>query len=125
MNSKIKILVVEDDPMTLNLLKFRLQKEGYEVLLAKDGKEAQNHLGQNIPNLILSDIMMPHLNGLELTSYVRNELKSDVPLILLSVAGQEEMVVKAFELGADDFIAKPFNPNELVIRIKRITQKNI
>ena len=121
---KIKILVAEDDPMTLNLLKFRLQKEGYEVLTASDGKQAQRFLQDEIPNLVLSDIMMPHLNGLELTSYIRNDLKLSVPLILLSVAGQEEMVIKSFELGADDFIAKPFNPNELVIRIKRILQKN-
>ena len=106
--------------MTVNLLKFRLEKEGYEVWVAKDGKEAQQLLEKGLPDIILSDIMMPHMNGLELTSYVRNELKSDVPLILLSVAGQEDMVIRTFELGADDFISKPFSPNELVIRIKRL-----
>lgn len=117
---KKKILVAEDDIMTVNLLKFRLEKEGYEVWVAKDGKEAQQLLEKGLPDIILSDIMMPHMNGLELTSYVRNELKSDVPLILLSVAGQEDMVIRTFELGADDFISKPFSPNELVIRIKRL-----
>lgn len=124
MSEVYKILVAEDDVMTRNLLKFRLEKEGYQVLLAEDGLEAKTIIEQEIPNLVLSDIMMPNLNGLELTGFIRNDLNLNVPVILLSVAGQEDMVIRTFELGANDFISKPFNPNELVIRIKRFLSQN-
>ncbi len=122
MKNKLKVLLVEDDTTLSLLLKFRLQKEGYMPLVAYDGKQAIEIIEKENPNLILSDIMLPFISGLEVISHVRNELKSEVPIVMFSAAGQEEMVLKAFDLGANDFMAKPFSPNELMIRVKRILQ---
>ncbi len=106
--------------MMLSLLEFKLKKEGFVTILAENGKQAMEIIKKESPDLFLIDIMMPFINGLELTSFIRNELNSKVPIVVLSSAGQEEMVMKAFNLGANDFIPKPFSPNELIIRIKRI-----
>ena len=120
MSKKLKIVLAEDNSTLSLLLKFRLEKEGYELLMAADGKEAIQLIEKHTPNLILTDIMMPFISGLEVISHVRNELKIQIPIIVFSAAGQEEMVLKAFNLGANDFMGKPFSPNELVIRIKRL-----
>lgn len=102
------------------LLKFRLEKEGFQLLIAEDGKKAVELIEANAPDIILTDIMMPYISGLEVISHVRNKLKLQIPIIVFSAAGQEEMVLKAFNLGANDFMGKPFSPNELVIRVKRL-----
>ena len=120
MSKKLKIVLAEDNSTLSLLLKFRLEKEGYELLMAGDGKEAIELIKEHTPNLILTDIMMPFISGLEVISHVRNELKMQIPIIVFSAAGQEEMVLKAFNLGANDFMGKPFSPNELVMRIKRL-----
>ncbi|MFK5959512.1 MAG: response regulator transcription factor [Lutibacter sp.] len=120
MSSKNQIVLAEDNSTLSLLLKFKLEREGYEVLKASDGKEAIDLIEKNSPSLILTDIMMPFISGLEVISHVRNKLNLKTPIIVFSSAGQEEMVLKAFNLGATDFMAKPFSPNELVIRIKRI-----
>ncbi len=120
MSDKKRIVLAEDNSTLSLLLKFRLEKEGYEIIVAADGKEAIESIEQQNPDLILTDIMMPFVSGLEVISFVRNELKFQTPIIVFSAAGQEEMVLKAFNLGANDFMGKPFSPNELVIRIKRI-----
>lgn len=119
MNKK-KIILAEDNSTLSLLLKFRLEKEGYELLIAKDGKEALNFIENESPDLVLSDVMMPFVSGLEVISHVRNKLNLETPIIVFSSAGQEEMVLKAFNLGANDFMGKPFSPNELVIRVKRL-----
>ncbi len=120
MSSKKKIVLAEDNSTLSLLLKFRLEKEGYELLIAEDGKKAIELIEAHSPHLILSDIMMPYISGLEVISHVRNKLKMQIPIIVFSSAGQEEMVLKAFNLGANDFMGKPFSPNELVIRVKRL-----
>ncbi|MDX1278788.1 response regulator transcription factor [Oceanihabitans sediminis] len=114
-----KIVLAEDNSTLSLLLKYRLEKEGYEVLVAVDGKEAVELVESHKPDMVLADIMMPFYSGLEVVSYIRNKLKKDTPIIIFSSAGQEEMVLKAFNLGANDFMTKPFSPNELVIRLKR------
>lgn len=114
------ILVVEDDILLLKTLEFKLIKEGYIVVTLKNGFDAIEYLKENEPDLIVTDIMMPFINGLEIISFVRNEKKSKVPIIVLSSAGLEKTVLEAFQLGADDFVTKPFSPNELSIRIKKI-----
>ncbi len=114
------IHVIEDDILLLKTLAFKLSKEGYVVVTSKNGFDAIEYLKENEPDLIVTDIMMPFVNGLEIISFVRNEKKSKVPIIVLSSAGLEKTVLEAFELGADDFVTKPFSPNELVIRIKKI-----
>jgi len=120
MSNMKKIVLAEDNSTLSLLLKFRLEKDGYQVLIAEDGKKAIELIEEHDPHLILSDIMMPYISGLEVISHVRNKLKKQMPIIVFSAAGQEEMVLKAFNLGANDFMGKPFSPNELVIRVKRL-----
>jgi two-component system response regulator VicR len=115
-----KIVLAEDNTTLSLLLKFRLEKEGFELFIAKDGKEAIALIEEVVPDLIITDIMMPFISGLEVISHVRNTLNTDIPIIVFSAAGQEEMVLKAFNLGANDFMGKPFSPNELMIRVKRL-----
>lgn len=119
MNEVKKIVIAEDNSVFLMLIKFRLEKEGYKLFLAEDGKKAIELIETHNPDLILTDIMMAYVNGLEVISHVRNKLKSKTPIIVFSASGQEEMVVKAFDLGANDFMPKPLSPNELIIRVKR------
>ncbi len=117
----MKIFLFEDEVLLLKSLEFRFLKEGYQVATFTDGLTAREHLKTELPDLVITDIMMPFLNGLELVSFIRNELKSQVPIIVLSSAGLEKTVLEAFELGADDFITKPFSPSELLIRVKKIS----
>jgi two-component system, OmpR family, response regulator VicR len=121
----MKILICEDDTMTLKALEHKLKKEGYSIITAQDGKTACELLSsrQDI-DLLLTDLHMPVLSGLELISFVRSELMSHLPIIMLTRVGLEETVLHAFELGADDYITKPFNPEELALRIKRLLLKN-
>jgi two-component system alkaline phosphatase synthesis response regulator PhoP len=119
----MKILVCEDEEILLTSLEFRLKKQGFEIVLAKDGKEAIEKIKTESPDLIVADIMMPNVTGLELISYVRKKLKSDMPIIMISAMGNDETVLKAFRLGATDFISKPFKPSELVLRIKMVFQE--
>jgi len=120
MNNSKKIVLAEDNSILALLLKYKLEKEGYTLLMAKDGKEALELIELNIPDIILTDIMMPFVSGLEVISHVRNKLNLSIPIIVFSSSGQEEMVLNAFNIGATDFMSKPFSPNELIIRIKRI-----
>lgn len=120
MSDAKKIVLAEDNSIFLLLLKFRLEKEGYKILTAVDGKEAIELIEEHSPELILTDIMMPFISGLEVISHVRNKLNMKTPIIVFSSAGQEEIVLKAFDLGATDFMSKPLSPNELVIRVKRL-----
>ncbi|WP_282054858.1 response regulator [Maribacter luteus] len=118
-----KLLLAEDDELLASLLKFRLQKEGFQVSISSNGKEVKEHLEKEVPDLIISDIMMPYFSGLELVDYVRNELNFKIPIIIISSAGNEENVLKAFDLGANDFISKPVSPAELIMRINRELRK--
>ena len=120
MSDPKKIVLAEDNSIFLLLLKFRLEKEGYKILTAVDGKEAIKLIEEHNPELILTDVMMPFISGLEVISHVRNKLNMQTPIIVFSSAGQEEIVLKAFDLGATDFMSKPLSPNELVIRVKRL-----
>ena len=113
-----KILVAEDDRMLLKSIAFKLEKEGYDVVTASDGRQAVELLEQENPDLVVSDIMMPYLNGLEVIPYVKAH-SENIAMIMLTSIGLEDTVVKAFELGADDFMTKPFNLGELLIRIRR------
>jgi DNA-binding response OmpR family regulator len=120
MSNAKKIVLAEDNSVLSLLLKFRLEKEGYKLLIAIDGKQAIELIEEHNPELILTDIMMPFVSGLEVISHVRNKLNSQTPIVVFSSAGQEEIVLKAFDLGATDFMSKPFSPHELVIRVKRL-----
>jgi DNA-binding response OmpR family regulator len=113
------ILIAEDERMLLKTLEFRVKKDNYTVKAVPDGKAALEFVKTTKPSLVVTDIMMPFVNGLELVQYVK-QLYPDVPIIVLSTLGQEETVMKAFDLGANDFMTKPFSPNELSIRIKKL-----
>jgi len=76
-----------------------------------------------MPDLVIADIMMPHVSGLELTTFIRKKMKSEMPIIMISALGNDDIVLEAFQLGANDFISKPFKPIELVLRIKKIFQE--
>lgn len=119
-----RILLAEDDELLAALIRHRLEKGGYAVHLSRDGKEVKDYLSDTIPDIVICDIMMPYFSGMELIDFVRNELKSNVPIIIISSAGNEENVLAAFELGADDFLAKPISPSELLVRVAKELNKN-
>jgi DNA-binding response OmpR family regulator len=123
----MKVLIVEDDNMTRKALEHRMHIDGYDVYTANDGQEAVNILKSGNFDLLLTDLHMPNFSGLDLIRFVRNDLKSSMPIIMVTRVGLEETVLAAFELGADDYITKPFSPEELSLRVKkaviRYTQK--
>lgn len=117
-----KILVVEDDNNIMTGLVDNLELEGYKTIIARDGKEALRQARDKGPDLIILDIMLPRLNGFE----VCKELKIQgikAPIIILSARAQEADKVLGLELGADDYITKPFSPRELVVRVKAVLRR--
>ncbi|MEO0311808.1 MAG: hypothetical protein RIQ89_1465 [Bacteroidota bacterium] len=125
MTKEIKILVCEDDELVLKMVEFRLLKDGYHVITAIDGKEAYLKAQTELPDLIITDIMMPYLTGLEFVSKIRQEIKLTSPIIIVSSIGLENTVLEAFHQGADDFITKPFSPNELSLRVQKLLSRPI
>ncbi|MDO1514724.1 response regulator transcription factor [Maribacter confluentis] len=117
------VLLADDDQLLASLLNFRLKKGGYEVHHSSNGKEVKEYLIKQRPDIIVSDIMMPYFSGIELIDFVRNELKLSTPIIIISSAGNEQNVLSAFELGANDFITKPVSPTELLVRVARELNK--
>lgn len=116
------ILIAEDDELILRTVEHKLVKEGHEVVLTRNGQEAIEKIGESEFDLVVTDIMMPFASGIEILSAIKR-IGKKVPVIVLSSMGQEEVVVDAFDLGASDFMVKPFSPNELILRIKRLTNK--
>lgn len=115
----MKIVIAEDDELIRKTIQLRLLKDGHEVVCCENGREALEEIEKNRPQLIISDIMMPFVTGLELVGAVKQSYVPEIPIIILSGMGQEDIVLEAFELGADDFITKPFSPNELSVRVRR------
>jgi len=116
MASQAKILVIEDDEEITELLQFRLHREGFEVLSAPNGVEGLRLLQQEHPHLVVLDVMMPRMNGWETIKRVRQY--SDVPVIMLTALGREADKVHGLEMGADDFVTKPFGLAEFVARVR-------
>ena len=114
-----RVLLAEDDQLLASLLNFRLKKSGYDVHHSSNGKQVKEYLMVEQPDIIVTDIMMPYFSGIEPIDFVRNELKSNTPIIIISSAGNEQNVLSAFELGANDFITKPVSPTELLVRVAR------
>lgn len=115
-----KILIIEDDRLISSLVQFRLKKDGYDTLLVQDGNEGVKAIDTWLPDLIITDVMMPFKSGIEIIHHAKKN-HPDTPIIVLSSLGEEEQVVlEAFNLGVADFVPKPFNPNELAIRVKRV-----
>jgi len=121
-----KILIAEDEVLMLKALEFKLKKDGYQVDIASDGRQAMEKAKNDTYDLILTDIMMPFVGGMEILSYIKNDpIKKSTPVLLISAVGLENVVLEGFSLGADDFIYKPFNLNELSVRIKRYIRQNV
>ena len=119
--SKGRILVVDDEVYIVHILDFSLGMEGYEVVTALDGEQALEKVAQQKPDLIVLDIMMPKLDGYETCKRLKADPETkDVPVILLSAKGRNVDQKVGFEVGADDYITKPFSPRKLVERINAI-----
>jgi DNA-binding response OmpR family regulator len=117
----MKILVVDDDRVLADVVAFTLRREGFEVLQAYDGTAGlQRWLAEN-PDLIILDVNMPQVDGFEVCRRVRSQ--SNTPIILLTVRGEEDDIVVGLEIGADDYIVKPFSPRQLVARVKAILRR--
>lgn len=114
------ILVIEDDALMLKSLEFRLKKDGYAVQTAPDGREALKLIEANKFDLIITDIMIPFVTGLEIVSRIKTDPQKNTPIIVLSGVGLENVVLEAFKLGADDFMTKPFIINELSVRVRKL-----
>ncbi len=114
-----KILVVDDETYIVELVKFNLEKEGYRVIVAHDGISALEMVKSDLPDLILLDIMLPRMDGLEVCRTLKQDLEyNSIPIIMLTAKGDEFDTVLGLEMGADDYIKKPFSPREMVARVK-------
>ncbi|MEN8172300.1 MAG: response regulator transcription factor [Chloroflexota bacterium] len=117
----MKILVVDDDRVLADVVTFTLRREGYEVIQAYDGDVALQRWEEDEPALILLDINLPKVDGFTVCRLVREQ--SDTPIILLTVRGEEDDIVQGLEMGADDYIVKPFSPRQLVARTKAVLRR--
>jgi two-component system KDP operon response regulator KdpE len=115
------ILVVDDEPRIIEAVGMNLELEGYQVFSASNGYEALQKLTKDLPDLVILDVMMPEVDGFETLRKIREV--STVPVIMLTVRGEEIDKVKGLDLGADDYITKPFNPRELVLRIRAVLRR--
>jgi phosphate regulon transcriptional regulator PhoB len=119
-----KILVVDDEPDAVELVEFNLEQAGFAVITAPDGTEALNKARTNAPELIVLDLMLPEIGGLEVCKMLRRDpATATIPIIMLTARAAEIDRVLGLELGADDYITKPFSPRELVLRIKKLLQR--
>lgn len=116
------ILIAEDDPLILMILETHFIKEGYEVVTTKNGREALKKIEEFTPDVIITDVMMPFYSGLEIIARIKNEFNKKIIVIVLSAMGQESAVKEAFELGADDYVTKPFSLVELSLRVNRLVK---
>jgi len=115
------ILVVEDEPSIAEVVGLYLRRSGYEVSFARDGLEAQNKIESRSPDLILMDLMLPIIDGFELTRWLRDQ--SDIPIIMLTARRDEVDRIAGLEMGADDYILKPFSPQEVVSRVRAVLRR--
>ena len=116
-----RIVVADDEVDVRELVAYRLSRSGYEVIEAQDGEQALRLALENPPDLAVLDVMMPKLDGYELTRRLRAEPATQrVPVILLTARAQEADVSQGFEAGADDYLRKPFNPDELLARVRAV-----
>lgn len=116
-----KILVVDDDPNTSRLVRLYLQKEGHTVLEAHDGEEGLSIAREKRPDLVVLDIMMPRMDGIEVCRTLRQE--SDIAIIMLTARTTDEDKLKGLDIGADDYVTKPFSPGELAARVRAVLRR--
>lgn len=124
MSKKNRILVAEDEEALRTLLKYNLEKDGYEVTLAADGEEALARLNERLPDLLLVDWMMPGASGIEVCRSVRQNSQSrGLPIIMLTARGEESDRIRGLDMGADDYLIKPFAVTELLARVRAVMRR--
>ena len=123
MNEQVTILIIEDDPSIVELLKLYLQQADYRIILASDGEDGLEKYYNENPDCILLDLMLPKMDGIELCRMIRLD-DSATPLIMLTGKGESYDIIKGLDTGADDYVVKPFNPNELMARIKSVLRRS-
>ena len=124
MSDKQTILVVDDEQDLLDLIEYNLKKEGFDVLMAEDGKEGIEVAREHNPNLVLLDIMMPKMDGLEVVEQMRNDEKlKHIPIIFLTARSDEKTEVEGLNKGGDDYITKPISTTKLISRIKAVLRR--
>jgi len=120
----IKILLVDDEPDVIEIIRYNLDQEGYKIYTASDGKEALKKAKKNIPNLIIMDVMMPNMDGIEACEQLRNdECFNDTIIMILTARGEDYSYVAAFEAGADDYVTKPIKPKIIVSKVKALLRR--
>ncbi|MGI6081360.1 MAG: response regulator [Limnochordia bacterium] len=119
---KQRILVVDDEPAILELVSFNLKKDGYEVVTAADGKSALEMFMKEKPDLVVLDLMIPEPDGYEVCKRIRAQ--SAVPVIMLTARGEEQDRIRGLDLGADDYVVKPFSPRELLARVRAVLRRS-
>ena len=115
------VLVVDDEPIVREVVVRYLRREGYETLEAADGSRARELLERHEPSLVVLDLMLPGTDGLELCRWIRS--RSDLPVIMLTARGEESDRIVGLELGADDYVTKPFSPRELAVRVRAVLRR--
>ncbi len=115
------VLVVDDDPIVLNVVVRYLERDGFHALTARDGEDARALLERERPSLVVLDVMLPGIDGLSLCRWIR--ARSDLPVILLTARGEEADRIVGLELGADDYVTKPFSPRELATRVRTVLRR--
>ena len=121
---KETILIVEDEKDIVKMLDYNLKKEGYKTLIAHDGEDALDMANTKLPDFILLDLMLPGVDGLEVCKELKSERKTaSIPVIMLTAKSQESDKIVGLELGADDYMTKPFSPRELIARIKAVLRR--
>lgn len=120
------ILVVDDEEDILELVRYNLQREGYQVSCATSGEKALKMARQEVPDLIVLDLMLPGMDGLDVARHLKNDARCrQVPVVMLTAKGEEADVVTGLELGADDYVTKPFSPRILVARVKAVLRRRV
>jgi len=118
------ILVVDDEEDVLELVRYNLDKNGYSIITASSGEEAITLARNKLPDLVVLDLMLPGIDGLEVCKKLKADTRTDhIPIVMLTAKGEETDVVTGLELGADDYVTKPFSPKVLTARIKRILHR--
>ncbi len=123
LHEQTDILVVDDEASVVEVVSLYLQKEGFQVRTAHDGYTALAAIRYRLPSLVVLDVMLPQVDGLEIMRRLRDDPASDVPVILLTARSQETDRIYGLELGADDYVTKPFSPAELVSRVKAVLRR--
>ncbi len=120
-----KIVVIEDEDDILEVIAYNLKREGYEVITSTSGEDGLDKIEKSLPQLVVLDLMLPEIDGIELCRKLKSDpLTQSIPVIMVTARGEETDVVLGLELGADDYVTKPFSPRELVARVKAVLRRS-